>query len=33
VNIWISFGITLGFLAICVAVIAFIFRTGWRLRA
>lgn len=33
VNIWISFGITLGFLAFCVAVIAFIFRTGWRLRA
>ncbi|MBX7481373.1 ABC transporter permease [Qipengyuania qiaonensis] len=33
VNIWISFAITLGFLAICVAVIAYIFRTGWRLRA
>jgi len=33
VNIWISFGITIGFLAACVAVIAFIFRTGWRLRA
>lgn len=33
VNIWISFGITLGFLAICVGVIAFIFKTGWRLRA
>jgi ABC-2 type transport system permease protein len=33
VDIWISFGITLGFLATCVAVIAFIFKTGWRLRA
>ncbi|QZD89817.1 ABC transporter permease [Qipengyuania aurantiaca] len=32
VNIWISFGITLAFLAACVAVIAYIFRTGWRLR-
>ncbi|WP_202391170.1 ABC transporter permease [Allopontixanthobacter sediminis] len=32
VNIWLSFGITLGFLAACVAVIAFIFKTGWRLR-
>ncbi|UVI38773.1 ABC transporter permease [Qipengyuania spongiae] len=33
VNIWISFGITFAFLALCVGVIAFIFRTGWRLRA
>ena len=33
VDIGISFGITLGFLALCVAVIAFIFKTGWRLRA
>ena len=33
VNIWVSFGITIGFLAVCVGVIAFIFRTGWRLRA
>ena len=33
VNIWISFGITLAFLAICIAIIAYIFRTGWRLRA
>lgn len=33
VNIWVSFGITLGFLAACVAVIAYIFKTGWRLRA
>lgn len=33
VDIWISFAITFGFLAICVAIIATIFRTGWRLRA
>ena len=33
VNIWVSFGITLAFLAVCVGVIAFIFKTGWRLRA
>ncbi|MBY6217476.1 ABC transporter permease [Qipengyuania aquimaris] len=33
VNIWISFGITLAFLAACTAVIAYIFKTGWRLRA
>ncbi|MBO6526778.1 ABC transporter permease [Erythrobacter sp.] len=33
VDIWISFGITLGFLAFCVGVIAYIFKTGWRLRA
>ncbi|MBU1757294.1 MAG: ABC transporter permease [Alphaproteobacteria bacterium] len=33
VDIWISFAITLGFLATCVAVIATIFKTGWRLRA
>ncbi len=32
VNIWLSFGITMGFLTACVAVIAFIFKTGWRLR-
>jgi ABC-2 type transport system permease protein len=32
VSIGISLGLTLGFLAICVAVIAVIFRTGWRLR-
>ena len=32
VDMGISFGITLGFLALCVAVIAFIFKTGWRLR-
>ena len=33
VNIWVSFGITLGFLAACTTVIAYIFKTGWRLRA
>ena len=32
VNIWVSFGITLAFLAICTAIIAYIFKTGWRLR-
>lgn len=32
VNIWVSFGLTVGFLAACVAAITFIFRTGWRLR-
>ena len=33
VDIWISFAITLGFLATCIAMIATIFKTGWRLRA
>ena len=33
VDIRISFAITLGFLAICVAIVAYIFKTGWRLRA
>lgn len=33
VDIRISLAITLGFLAICVAVIAWIFKTGWRLRS
>jgi len=32
VSIWVSLGLTLAFLAACVALIAFIFRTGWRLR-
>ncbi|MEM6857839.1 MAG: ABC transporter permease [Pseudomonadota bacterium] len=32
VSIVVSFGLTLGFLAVCVATIAFIFKTGWRLR-
>jgi ABC-2 type transport system permease protein len=33
VSIWISFGLTLAFLGVCVAIISTIFRTGWRLRA
>lgn len=33
VGIATSFAITLGFLAACVCLIAWIFRTGWRLRA
>lgn len=32
VSIWLSLGLTIGFLAICVAIIAYIFKTGWRLR-
>ncbi len=32
VNIWVSFGLTISFLAICIAIIGFIFRTGYRLR-
>lgn len=32
VDVWVSLSITLGFLALCVAVIAYIFKTGWRLR-
>jgi ABC-2 type transport system permease protein len=32
VPIAVSLGLTLGFLVVCVAVIAIIFRTGWRLR-
>lgn len=32
VPIGLAFGMTLGFVTLCVAVIAFIFRTGWRLR-
>jgi ABC-2 type transport system permease protein len=33
VNIWISAGITFAFLIACISVVAFIFRTGWRLRS
>jgi ABC-2 type transport system permease protein len=33
VNIWISFGLTLGFLVACAGVIAWMFKTGWRLRS
>lgn len=32
VSIWVSLVLTLGFLAVCVGVIAYIFKTGWRLR-
>jgi ABC-2 type transport system permease protein len=32
INIWVSFGLTIGFLLICIGVISFIFKTGWRLR-
>jgi ABC-2 type transport system permease protein len=32
VNVAVSFGMTLGFLALCIAVVAWIFRTGYRLR-
>jgi ABC-2 type transport system permease protein len=30
--IGLSLGMTVAFLVVCVAIIAFIFRTGWRLR-
>ena len=30
--IWISFGATLFFLLICITIIGWIFKTGWRLR-
>jgi ABC-2 type transport system permease protein len=33
VNIWLSFGLTLGFLALNAMAISWMFRTGWRLRA
>lgn len=32
VNIWISLGLTLAFLVLCVTIISVIFKTGWRLR-
>ena len=32
VSIWVSLSLTLALLVICTAVIAYIFRTGWRLR-
>ena len=32
VPILLSLGLTLGFLAVCTAIIAYIFKTGWRLR-
>jgi ABC-2 type transport system permease protein len=33
VHIAVSTGMTLGFLAICLAIVWWIFRTGWKLRA
>ncbi len=32
VNVWLSFGITLGFLAICLGIIVWMFRTGYKLK-
>ncbi|MEL7682941.1 ABC transporter permease [Citromicrobium bathyomarinum] len=32
VSIWVSLALTVAFLVVCTAVIAYIFRTGWRLR-
>ena len=32
VPIGLALGMTLGFVALCIAIVAFIFRTGWRLR-
>ena len=32
VNVWVSLGATLGFLAICLAIVAWIFKTGYRLK-
>nr|WP_298930052.1 ABC transporter permease [uncultured Erythrobacter sp.] len=32
VSIGVSLGLTLGFLAVCTGIIAYIFKTGWRLR-
>ncbi|MGB7374743.1 ABC transporter permease [Pontixanthobacter sp.] len=33
VSIWVSFAMTTGFLVLCVTVIGYIFKTGWRLRS
>lgn len=33
VDIWVSAGLTFLFLATCIAIVAVIFRTGWRLRS
>ncbi|MFA7504813.1 MAG: ABC transporter permease [Burkholderiaceae bacterium] len=33
VNIWISIGMIAGFLAVCVALVTWIFRTGYRIRS
>ena len=32
VNVWVSIGMTLGFLLACIAVVSWIFKTGYRLR-
>ncbi len=32
VSIGLAFGLTVGFIALCIAVIAYIFKSGWRLR-
>ncbi|WP_447593966.1 ABC transporter permease [Aquipseudomonas campi] len=32
VNVWVSIGMTLGFLLLCIAVVGWIFKTGYRLR-
>ena len=32
VSIGLAFGLTVGFIVLCIAVIAYIFKTGWRLR-
>ena len=32
VSVWASLGVTLGFLALCIAVVGWIFRTGYRLK-
>ncbi len=33
VHVWVSLGMTLGFLAFCLAVIAWIFKTGYRMKS
>jgi ABC-2 type transport system permease protein len=33
VNIWVAAGLTMAFLALCIGIVALIFRTGWRLRS
>jgi ABC-2 type transport system permease protein len=33
VNIWVASGLTVAFLALCIGIVAVIFRTGWRLRS
>jgi len=33
VNVWVSFGMTLLFLLLCVVAVGWIFRTGYRLKS